>query len=136
MALHSVSDAAKLAGVTRRTIYRYIKSGKLSATVTDDDNTKIETSELLRVFGNLSHQEPEEVSSGSQKNVPEYVTKLLTEMSQLRAIIEEQRPRLLEDMQSREQQAELIAKLQRERDELEQALDTERKKGFWERLFK
>jgi len=136
MALHTVSDAAKLAGVTRRTIYRYIKSGKLSAAVTDDDNTKIETSELLRVFGKLSHPEPEEVSSGSLENVPEYVTKLLAEMSQLRTMLEEQRPRLLEDMQSRELQAELIAQLQRERDELEQALDTERKKGFWKRLFK
>lgn len=136
MALHTVSDAAKMAGVTRRTIYRYISSGKLSAAVTGDDNMQIETSELLRVFGSLSHSEPEKVSSGSQENTPEYVTRLLNEMSQLRAMIEDQRPLLLEDRKSREQQAELIAKLRGERDALEQALDMERKKGFWKKLFK
>ncbi|MGF9589303.1 helix-turn-helix domain-containing protein, partial [Klebsiella pneumoniae] len=49
MAVHTVTEAAKLAGVTRRTIYRYIKQGKLSTVVTGSDATQIETSELLRV---------------------------------------------------------------------------------------
>ena len=84
MASHSVTEAAKLAGVTRRTIYRHIKAGKLSASVTDSDNTVIETSELLRVYGVLSQPEPEKVSTGSLENQPEYVTLLLAEMSQLR----------------------------------------------------
>ncbi|MBJ5108356.1 helix-turn-helix domain-containing protein, partial [Salmonella enterica subsp. enterica serovar Typhimurium] len=61
MASHSVTEAAKLAGVTRRTIYRHIKAGKLSASVTGGDNTVIETSELLRVYGVLSQPEPEKV---------------------------------------------------------------------------
>lgn len=84
MASHSVTEAAKLAGVTRRTIYRHIKAGKLSASVTGGDNTVIETSELLRVYGVLSQSEPEKVSTGSHDNQPEYVTLLLAEMSQLR----------------------------------------------------
>ena len=84
MASHSVTEAAKLAGVTRRTIYRHIKAGKLSASVTDGDNTVIETSELLRVYGALSQPEPKEVSTGSHEKQPEYVTLLLAEMSQLR----------------------------------------------------
>ena len=84
MASHSVTEAAKLAGVTRRTIYRHIKAGKLSASVTGGDNTVIETSELLRVYGVLSQPEPEMVSTGSHENQPEYVTLLLAEMSQLR----------------------------------------------------
>lgn len=84
MAGHSVTEAAKLAGVTRRTIYRHIKAGKLSASVTGSDNTIIETSELLRVYGVLSQSEPEQVSTGSHENQPEYVTLLLAEMSQLR----------------------------------------------------
>ncbi|EPP8166256.1 helix-turn-helix domain-containing protein [Escherichia coli] len=84
MASHSVTEAAKLAGVTRRTIYRHIKSGKLSASVTGGDSTVIETSELLRVYGALSQSEPEQVSTGSHENQPEYVTLLLAEMSQLR----------------------------------------------------
>lgn len=84
MASHSVTEAAKLAGVTRRTIYRHIKAGRLSASVTGGDNTVIETSELLRVYGALSQPEPEQVSTGSHENQPEYVTLLLAEMSQLR----------------------------------------------------
>jgi len=142
MALHSVTEAAKMAGVTRRTIYRYLKSGKLSAAVTGDDNTQMETSELLRVFGSLSQPEAKEVSTESQGNEPEYVTRLLDEMSKLRDIIESQQTLLLEDKQSREQQkaerqqqSELIEQLQRERDALSQALDAERKKGFWKKLF-
>ena len=87
MASHSVTEAAKLAGVTRRTIYRHIKAGKLSASVTDGDNTVIETSELLRVYGVLSQPEPEKVSTGSLENQPEYVTLLLAEMSQLREMV-------------------------------------------------
>lgn len=142
MALHSVTEAAKMAGVTRRTIYRYLKSGKLSAAVTSGDNTQIETSELLRVFGSLSQPEAAEVSTESQGNEPEYVTRLLDEMSRLREIIESQQTLLLEDKQSREQQnaerqqqSELIEQLQRERDALSQALDVEKKKGFWKKLF-
>ncbi|MDK9583261.1 helix-turn-helix domain-containing protein [Lelliottia wanjuensis] len=84
MASHGVAEAAKLAGVTRRTIYRHIKAGKLSASVTGGNNTIIETSELLRVYGVLSQPEPEQVSTGSHENQPEYVTLLLAEMSQLR----------------------------------------------------
>lgn len=84
MASHSVTEAAKLAGVTRRTIYRHIKAGKLSASVTGGENTVIETSELLRVYGALSQPEPGKVSTGSHENQPEYVTLLLAEMSQLR----------------------------------------------------
>lgn len=142
MALHTVSEAAKMASVTRRTIYRYLKSGKLSAAVTGSDNTSIETSELLRVFGSLSQPEAKEVSNGSQANEAENVTLILDEVKRLREIVETQQTLLLEDKISREkqsaerqQQSELIGMLLRERDALSQALDTERKKGFWKKLF-
>lgn len=88
MARHTVTEAAKLAGVTRRTIYRHIKAGRLSTTVTGGDNTVIETSELLRVYGALSQPEPEPVYTESQEKQPEYVTILLAEMSHMRAQIE------------------------------------------------
>lgn len=60
----------------------------------------------------------------------------------MREIIESQQTLLLEDKQSREQQnaerqqqSKLIEQLYREHDVLSQALDTERKKGFWKKLF-
>lgn len=88
MACHNVSEAATLAGVTRRTIYRYIKQGKLSASVAHDGKSVIDTSELLRVFGSLSQPNVLESPTGSQEKQPEYVTQLLAEMSQMRSEIE------------------------------------------------
>ena len=88
MACHTISEAASLAGVNRRTIYRYIKSGRLSPVVTHDNKTVIDTSELLRVFGSLSQPETTESPAVSQENTPEYVAKILTEMSRMRSEIE------------------------------------------------
>lgn len=48
MALVSKTEAAKLTGKSRTTIHSYVNKGKLSAT-----DGKIETSELIRVFGEL-----------------------------------------------------------------------------------
>ena len=141
MAVHTVTEAAKLAGVTRRTIYRYIKQGKLSTVVTGSDATQIETSELLRVFGSLSQEKEPQVSTGSQVEEPEYVTRLMAEMSQLRDLVQRQQL-LLEDKLEKDRLCEQIIGLQNERDvtaqELEKVraeLETERGKGFWKRIF-
>lgn len=142
MAVHMVTEAAKLAGVTRRTIYRYIKQGKLSAVVTGSDATQIETSELLRVFGSLSQEKEPQVSTGSHQEEPEYVTRLMAEMSQLREMIQGQQQLLLEDKLEVNRLREQMTGLQNERDtaaqELEKVkaeLEVERGKGFWKRIF-
>lgn len=141
MAVHTVTEAAKLAGVTRRTIYRYIKQGKLSTVVTGSGATQIETSELLRVFGSLSQPEESKVSTGSQVEEPEYVTRLMAEMSQLRDLVQRQQL-LLEDKLETDRLREQMTGLQNERDEATQELEklraeleAERGKGFWKRLF-
>ena len=51
MAVLGLRDAAAAVGVTRQTIYRYTKSGKLSAVTRDDGSKGVDTSELIRVFG-------------------------------------------------------------------------------------
>ena len=142
MAVHTVTEAAKLAGVTRRTIYRYIKQGKLSAVVTGSDATQIETSELLRVFGSLSQEKEPQVSTGSHQEEPEYDTRLMAEMSQLREMIQGQQQLLLEDKLEVNRLREQMTGLQNERDtaaqELEKVkaeLEVERGKGFWKRIF-
>ena len=135
MAVHTVTEAAKLAGVTRRTIYRYIKQGKLSTVVTGSDSAQIETSELLRVFGNLSHPEESKVSTGSHQKEPE--------MSQIRDLVQGQQQLLLEDKLETQKLREQVTGLQNERDAATQELDkvkaeleAERGKGFWKRLFR
>lgn len=143
MAVHTVTEAAKLAGVTRRTIYRYIKQGKLSTVVTGSESTQIDTSELLRVFGSLSQQEAPKVSTGSLVEEPEYVTRLMAEMSQIRDLVQGQQQLLLEDKIETQKLREQVTGLQNERDSVAQELDkvkaeleAERGKGFWKRLFR
>lgn len=62
MACHTISESARITGKSRRTIQRYVKSGKLSAKSGINGNPSIDTSELIRVFGELSHQEEHSLS--------------------------------------------------------------------------
>ena len=49
----SISAAARTAGVSRTTIQKAIKTGRLSATTNTAGNRVIDLSELLRVYGPL-----------------------------------------------------------------------------------
>jgi AcrR family transcriptional regulator len=53
MALLPLRQAADAVGVSRQTLYRYVKDGRLSATVGHDGQKQVDTTELLRVFGKL-----------------------------------------------------------------------------------
>ena len=57
MAQLSISDAAKLVERDRKTLYRLIKEGRLSATQDATGARQVETSELLRVFGEIKQPE-------------------------------------------------------------------------------
>lgn len=48
---HSISSAARIVGVSRATIARHIKKGKLTATLDSENNKQIDASELVRVYG-------------------------------------------------------------------------------------
>jgi len=56
----TVSDAAAHVGVTRQTIFKQIKAGKLSATINRNGHKQINVVELMRVYGEL--QSPEQVA--------------------------------------------------------------------------
>lgn len=56
----TVSDAAAHVGVTRQTIFKQIKSGKLSATTNRKGHKQINITELMRVYGEL--QSPEQIA--------------------------------------------------------------------------
>lgn len=63
----TVSDAAAHVGVTRQTIFKQIKAGKLSATTNRKGHKQINVVELMRVYGEL--QSPEQVAQ-SRVNRP------------------------------------------------------------------
>lgn len=50
---HNISQAAKLVGKSRATIYKHIKQGRLSAQSNHAGNKYITTDELLRCYGAL-----------------------------------------------------------------------------------
>jgi len=53
MTQHSINEAARLVSRDRKTLYRAIKEGRLTATVDATGQKQVDTAELLRVFGEL-----------------------------------------------------------------------------------
>lgn len=49
----TISEAARRVGIARSTLLRHIKNGKVSKVIGKDGKPSLDTSELLRVYGNL-----------------------------------------------------------------------------------
>ena len=62
MAELTLRQAATQVGVSRQTVYRLVKQGRLSATVRGDGQKVVDPAELLRVFGRLTPATGETVS--------------------------------------------------------------------------
>ena len=69
MAKVSITEAIKLSGISRSSFYgKYIKQGVISLSAGTDGRKEVDTSELLRVFGEL--QESPKVSKVVQMDSP------------------------------------------------------------------
>jgi hypothetical protein len=66
VAILALADAAKAAGCSRQHLYRLVSKGKLSAVLRADGTRGIDTSELLRVFGQLAQPATGEVTGDSR----------------------------------------------------------------------
>jgi hypothetical protein len=66
MAIHNITDSALLVKKSRRTIQRYIADGKLTMVRDTLGNPKIDTTELIRVFGALSKVSQKKIVKKSQ----------------------------------------------------------------------
>ena len=107
MAQVNITQAAKLAGVARTTLYNtYIKAGKITVSKDRSGHKCIDTSELLRVFGELQNGEAVQLDNTPERPTerpteqtltPEtdqieqavHLAKLETENSMLKAMIDE-----------------------------------------------
>lgn len=69
----SILEATKFCGKDRKTLYRAIKQGKLSATTATSGVLQIETSELIRVYGE-SVTKSEAKSGGESVASPKIAT--------------------------------------------------------------
>lgn len=70
MTTFNITSAARAAGVGRASVWRAIKSGRLSATTNERGERVIDLAELLRVFGPLkSDGQPETLASAQDEQV-------------------------------------------------------------------
>ncbi len=130
MALVNLSEAARLARISRVTLYKkYINTGKLSTTSDDRGRPAVDTSELLRVFGTIytdGSQEDEKILQGLSPQETEDTERLTAEIARLTAIMERQE-RELED--AREEISWLRARV--EAAEQRQLAGPETKRKWW-----
>lgn len=96
MALLSVSKAAGLVGLNRKTMYSHIKSGKVSASKDSKGTLLIDTSELIRVFGVLRQEQDSESNTNRQLESPDVNKVLLEKMEQMARQIESLTERVVE----------------------------------------
>ena len=71
MPLLTVRQAAQHVGVSRQTLFRHVKQGKVSATVAHDGELRIDTTELLRVYGPLQSPVESPTVSSSRLRLPQ-----------------------------------------------------------------
>ncbi|WP_299011864.1 hypothetical protein [uncultured Shewanella sp.] len=84
MAKVNLSQASKLVGKNRTTIWRHIKAGKLSCEKDRGGNPVIDTSELLRVYGEIIENATPKKDKMQHQATPSY-DELIKVIDQLRA---------------------------------------------------
>ncbi|HBY1420521.1 TPA: entry exclusion protein 1 [Klebsiella pneumoniae] len=137
MAWHTLRDALKMTGRSRSQFYRDMRAGLVSYLTGRDGRREFETSELIRAYGELKQNEtPERHSEGHAENPHDQQTeRILRELNELKQcltlMLEDKQA---QDMDRRRQEAER-EQLQNEIAQLRQALELEKKRGFWSRLF-
>lgn len=138
MAWHTLQDVLKLTGKSRSQLYRDMRSGRVSYRTGKNDRREFETSELIRVYGELI---PDATAGrhdqGHQENTS---AQQLEAIRQQLADLKQSVTLMLEDKQAREaeqrRQEEEREQLQKEITRLREALEQEKKRGFWSGLFR
>ena len=125
----NISAAARTAGVSRTTIQKAIKAGKLSATTNAVGNRVIDLSELLRVYGPLQPLPQGVAMPTRQQTAGEMGSQVASQTALIEVLHEQLRLALEREQQTREQAREDKARLltlleieQQARRDLEQKL--------------
>lgn len=142
MAWHTVQDTLKLTGRSRSQLYRDMAKGLVSYRTGKDERREFETSELIRVYGELRPNETTKRDSKGQskKGVTEGENAQLEAIQQKLDALQQIVVLMLEDKTAREaenhQRNEEREQLKNEISRLTDALAQEKKRGFWARLFR
>lgn len=92
MAWHTIQDAQKLTGKSRRTLYRDMSKGRLSWASEGENARRLETSELIRVYGALlpmAQPDPEKTAHEDTVIGTDGIALVLAELKALREEVAE-----------------------------------------------
>jgi hypothetical protein len=138
--LLNLSQAAKAVGITRRTLYNHVRSGKVTISRDMKNNPSVDVSELIRVYGNVRlpekqiptiiHRENTHKNFSSEQL--DIVKKELADLKQAVTLMLEDKTTREKERQHYEEQQQT---LQDEVNQLRKALEQEREKSFWKRIF-
>jgi hypothetical protein len=95
MAWHSVTQAQKLTGKSRRTLYRDMASGRVTYRTNSRGHREFETSELIRVYGEPEQGGTEELPSVTQSPGTQNNAAMLAEIRALRQEVGELKAMML-----------------------------------------
>lgn len=92
MARLTIKEAVTIAQVSESTLRRDIKSGKVSSEKDDRGRRRIDTAELVRVYGMLTHLTPSNDSEmntvDTPRDAPKIIALLETQVDDLKAQLE------------------------------------------------
>lgn len=94
MAWHTILEAQKLTGKSRRTLYRDMAAGRLSWEPEGENARRLETSELIRAYGALlpvAQPEAEKTAHGDTGSDTQGTALILAELKALREEVGELR---------------------------------------------
>lgn len=103
MAKVNLTHGAKLAGISRSTLNRHLKDGKVSKGIGADGKPCVDTSELQRVYGSVSHDALRRDVPMAQRRTPSEVAETVAEIALLRAELSVARERLEETQRDRDE---------------------------------
>lgn len=106
MAKVGATEAARLAGIDRATLYRHVKAGKVSATVGKGGRKSFDTAELERAFGPLQQTAPRSTPRSARRSATvgdpvQYVAELQREIARLERELDRVRAELHEERAER-----------------------------------
>lgn len=112
MAQHSIAVAARLVQRDRRTLYKDIQRGRLTATLSATGERQVETSELIRVYGELSGTEATAATVAERQEPTATATTQDAEIALLQARIASLEARLEDKQQHIEHLAQAMRLLE------------------------
>lgn len=99
--LVTITQASKLVGKARKTIYAHAKVGKVSLSKFSDGKTAIDTSELYRVYGDFKEKvTPKPLHTEDNVTSGNTVLDVLTELKNENSLMREEMQKLREEIKN------------------------------------